>query len=318
MDSLAEPARLDRYLADRLEVTRSKIQSWVKSGTVLVDGRTRRPSHLLQGGEIIEIPVAPLSSTGEFLEPEPGELELLYEDPDLAVIAKPVGLVVHPGAGQREGTLAHRLVARFPELAAVGHPQRPGIVHRLDRGTSGVMVVARNEASLQGLARQFERRSVGKQYLAVAYGRLSSSPLLVDAPIGRHPRHRTRMTVAANGRSARTRFEELRYLDTPRVSLLLARLDTGRTHQIRVHLKAEKHPLVGDSVYGENRWRAAPPPLQATLRDFPRPALHAWQLSFEHPRLGQALSFQAPLPDDLEGLWTAVGGTPLADLVGSS
>ena len=243
---------------------------------------------------------------------EAGDLDLLYEDADLAVLAKPSDLTVHPGAGRPTGTLAHRLLARYPEMAGVGGPGRPGIVHRLDRDTSGVMVVARTAAAYTHLARAFAAREVGKRYLAIAYGTPRQPEGTIREPIGRHPSRRMEMTVRPDGRPAATGYATLAARNG--IALLALDLQTGRTHQIRVHLKSLGHPLVGDPVYGEARWKAQLRAHQERLRTFPRPALHAFRLAFKHPTTGEPLAFEAPVPADLRELWEGVTGTGFPDL----
>jgi len=240
------------------------------------------------------------------VQPEEGDLRVLYEDADLVVLDKPAGLTVHPGAGRPTGTLAHHLLARYPEMAGVGGPGRPGIVHRLDQGTSGVIVVARTAAAYHRLARAFAAREVDKRYLAIVYGEPKPASGMIDAPIGRHATKRTEMTVRRDGRPARTGYRTL----GTRAGISLVELDlaTGRTHQIRVHLKHLGHPLVGDPLYGEARWKGLPKPMQPILRDFPRPALHAWRLGFAHPMDGRRLELQAPVPADLRELWEKATG----------
>jgi 23S rRNA pseudouridine1911/1915/1917 synthase len=298
--------RLDRHVAARLDAPRNQVQRWIAAGLVRVDGAPARPSHPLRAGERIDC--APPPPADARLDPEAGELVLLFEDEDLLVVDKPPGIAVHPGAGRRGGTLVHRLLARFPELAGVGGPGRPGIVHRLDKDTSGAIVVARSTRAYRALARDFAARRVDKVYLAVAWGAPPPSGA-IEAPIGRHPRRRQEMTVRPGGRSASTAFRTL--AAGGGVALLEVRLTTGRTHQIRVHLKSAGHPLVGDPVYGERRWkgRAAGPGARA-LRDFPRPALHAWRLALTHPGSGARVAFEAPVPDDLVHLWQEASRTP--------
>ena len=300
--------RLDRYAAGRLGETRNRVQHWIRDGAVTVDGKAVKPSHPVAGGEWIDCQPPPLAAAVG-LEPEAGELRLLHEDADLVVIDKPAGLAVHRGAGRPAGTLANRLLGRFPEMAAVGGPGRPGIVHRLDLDTTGVMIVARTPAAYRQLSEAFAERRVGKSYLAIAYGTPRPEAGRIDRPLGRHPLDRKRMAVRANGRAAVT---EYRTLDTDHgLSVLELRLVTGRTHQIRVHLKALRHPLVGDPVYGEARWRDQPPARQGLLKRFSRPALHAWRLEIDHPASGEHLSFTAPPPEDLQQLWLALSGRDL-------
>jgi len=300
--------RLDRHLAERLDEPRNQVQRWIREERVLLDGRPAKPSTVLAGGEEVAVDRPPPPPAG--IEPEAGELSILHQDPALVVVDKPAGLVVHPGAGRAAGTLAHRLLARFPELAGVGGPGRPGIVHRLDKDTSGVLVVARSAEAYRALQRSFAARRVVKRYLAVVYGAPRPAQGVIDAPIGRHPERRKEMAVRALGRpGARPAVTRYRTLAAGAgIALLELDLETGRTHQIRVHLKSLRHPIAGDPVYGEARWRGLPGPAQAVLRDFPRPALHAWRLAFDHPVTGERLAFEAPVPQDLRGLWEEVTG----------
>ena len=303
-----EGERLDRHAAERLAETRSRVQRWIRDGALRVDGRVAKPSHPVVAGERIDCRPPPPAETVD-LEPEEGELELLYEDAELAVIDKPAGLAVHRGAGRAGGTLANRLLARFPETAAVGGAGRPGIVHRLDLDTTGVMVVARTPQAYLRLSEAFAERRVGKSYLAIAYGTPRPEAGRIERPLGRHPRDRKRMAVRADGRPAVTDY---RTLDSEHgLSALELSLLTGRTHQIRVHLKAVGHPLVGDPTYGEARWREQPPVRRAVLKRFGRPALHAWRLELEHPASGERLRFTAPPPADLRRLWRRLVGRDL-------
>ena len=303
-------SRLDVYLADALGESRNQVQKWVKAGRVLLDGLAiLRPSFRLEGGEEIEC-LAPEEGDEALLAAEDGELSILWEDQDIIVLDKPAPLAVHPGAGRPDHTLANRLLGRYPEIARVGHPRRPGIVHRLDIGTTGVMVAARHPEAHRALALAFSDRHVDKIYLALAYGSLAPPAGEIDSPIGRDPRHRTRMTVSPDGRPAMTHYRTLGAASG--VSSLELDLKTGRTHQIRVHLRSLGHPLVGDPVYGEARWKGLPAPLRPSLRDFPRPALHAWRLTLDHPSTGESIRFEAPLPEDLRSLWESLGGGQLS------
>ena len=298
--------RLDRHLAARLDVSRSRAHRWIEEGRVRVEGRPAKPSQALAAGNRVECEVPP-PEPDDRVRPEAGALSVLHADPHLVVVDKPAGLTVHPGAGRATGTLAHRLLHDYPDIAGVGGPGRPGIVHRLDRDTSGVMVVARTEAAHRALARAFAARKVDKRYLAVVYG-VPEEAGVVEAPIGRHPQERKRMTVRPDGRPSRTTWRRL--ATASGAALVELTIETGRTHQIRVHMKHARHPLIGDPVYGESRWKGLPGSrAQAALRAFPRPALHAWRLAFEHPATGERVAFEAPVPDDLRGLWEAVGGT---------
>ncbi len=303
-----EGERLDRHAARRLGETRSRVQRWIREGAIRVEGDAVKPSHSVAAGERIDCQPPPAPDPAG-LAPETGELRLLYEDADLVAIDKPAGLAVHRGAGRPDGTLANRLLGRFPEIAAVGGPGRPGIVHRLDIDTTGVMVVARTQQAYLRLSEAFAERRTGKSYLAVVYGEPRPAAGRIDRPLGRHPTDRKRMAVRPHGRPALTDY---RTLDVDRgMSLLALTLLTGRTHQIRVHLKAVGHPLVGDPVYGEARWREQPPARQAVLKRFTRPALHAWQLELEHPTSGEPMAFTAPPPADLRALWRDLAGREL-------
>jgi 23S rRNA pseudouridine1911/1915/1917 synthase len=301
--------RLDRALAARLEIPRSRAQRWIEQGRVRLDGRLPAKSgEPLRVGASVEWEPPP--AVDERLRPEPGELRLLHEDADLLALDKPAGLVVHPGAGRPEGTLAHRLIARYPELAGVGGPGRPGIVHRLDRGTSGLMLVARTAAAYEQLSRDFAARRVDKRYLGIVWGAPRAGAGEIEAPIGRHPVHRQRMAVRPRGRAARTGWRRLAVAGP--AALLALELFTGRTHQIRVHLRPIGHPLLGDPVYGEPRHRAASGAAAAVLAELARPALHAWRIELDHPRTGERLRLEAPVPEDLARLWSALGGAPRA------
>lgn len=300
--------RLDRHVAARLDVPRNRVQRWIREGHVSVDGAPARPSHPVATGDVIHCRVPPAAETE--LAPEPGELSVLYEDADLLALDKPAGLTVHPGAGRRAGTLVHRLLQHYPDLVAVGSPERPGIVHRLDKDTSGVLLVARSDSAYRALSRAFAERRIEKRYLGIVWGDPGSDERLLDFPVGRHPTRRKEMTVRPDGRPARSRLR--RRATAGPVSLVEVELETGRTHQIRVHLKHARHPLVGDPVYGEARWKEAPRDLQRVLREFSRPALHAWRLGLRHPTTGEPLELSAPPAADLATLWSTVAGAPLA------
>lgn len=303
------PERLDKLLAERYGVPRNQVRRWVAGGRVRVDDRPAKSSLALAGGEWVEC--EPLRRPpDDRVTPEEGALVVLHEDVDLVVLDKPAGLAVHPGAGRRTGTLSHRLLARYPEIAAIGGPGRPGIVHRLDLGTTGVLVVARSERAYLALSHAFAARRVEKRYLAIVYGQPTRAEGAVDSPIGRHPRRRREMSVRPGGRPARTLWR--RRATAAGLALLEIELATGRTHQIRVHLKALGHPLVGDATYGEARWKSWPRAAQGALRDFSRPALHAWRIAFTHPGTAERVLFEAPVPEDLERLWKTVTGAELA------
>lgn len=307
----ASGERLDRYLARALALPRNQVQKLIREGRVKVDQGPASSAWPVVAGARLEVELLPPSD--DRVQPEEGEISILYEDAALLVVDKPAGLAVHPGAGRASGTLVHRLLHLFPELLGVGGPGRPGIVHRLDLGTSGLLVVARTPASYQALSEAFARRRVRKRYLAVAYGTAKTKSGAVDAAIGRHPERRKEMTLRPDGRPALSHWKCR--ASAPGASLFEVEIATGRTHQIRVHLKSLGHPLVGDPLYGEARHGSCPRAVRILLRDFPRPALHAWKLSFAHPTDGRALSFEAPVPGDLGALWQVLSGRPIADFL---
>lgn len=298
--------RLDVHVAERLRLPRARVRTWIEQGQVQVDGDTAKPSLRLRGGELIEA-VPPEPTADGRVVPEALDFgTVLYSDQHLLAIDKPAGLVVHPGAGRRTGTLVNALLLHYPEIAGVGGAGRPGVVHRLDRDTSGVLVLARSDAAYLALSRAFAERRVEKHYFALVWGVLSE-PLARTDPIGRHPTERQRMAVRSNGRPAASTFAPL--ASAGGVTACDVRIETGRTHQIRVHAKAAGHPLVGDPTYGEARHRGLPRgPVQRALADFPRPALHAWSISFTHPISGEPMAVTAPLPADLRRLWVDLGG----------
>lgn len=301
--------RLDRFLAELTGTPRNQVRRWILEGRVKVGGQAvHRPARSLETGEQLVWQPPPALNEDPRVQPEDGPLEVLWEDPHLVVLDKPAGLVVHPGAGNTSGTLAHRLLARYPEMAGVGGPGRPGIVHRLDQGTSGVIVVARSPEAYRGLTEAFAQRRVKKIYLAVVYGNPRQRRGSIEAPIGRHPSRRKEMALRASGRPALTRYRSVAAGEG--LALLEVDLGTGRTHQIRVHLKSLGHPLVGDPTYGENRWKSQPRPRQRRLKEFGRPALHAFKLELTHPLTGEALAATAPVPKDLLDLWQGATGRP--------
>lgn len=292
-DRTAVGLRLDRWLAEAVPgLSRAKIQALIAAGGVRVDGTVHKASHRLHGGEGIEVDIPP--APAEELEAEPLALTIIHEDDAVLVVDKPAGMVVHPGAGHARGTLAAAVLAHAPEIAGVGGPRRPGIVHRLDRGTSGLLVIAKTQMAYEALTAQLEGRTVRRRYLAVVHGRVGLAEGLVEAPIGRDPLHRKRMAIrpAGKGKQAVTRYRVLeRY---PRHTLLEARLETGRTHQIRVHMASLGHPVIGDETYGRGR-AESPVPLEGL-------ALHAAGLGFVHPVTGKRLEFTASPPPRMEHL----------------
>jgi 23S rRNA pseudouridine1911/1915/1917 synthase len=290
-------SRLDAYLTAVLpDRSRSQIQKLIKDGRVSGPIKDLRPSTAVRAGQkyTIELP-APAAATAAA---EDLPLAILYEDPDIVVLDKPAGMVVHPAAGHDSGTLVNALLYHVDDLSGIGGELRPGIVHRLDRGTSGVMVVAKNDTSHQQLARQFHDREVEKEYIALVWG-LVQQGRRIDVPIGRDPSHRQKMsTRARRARSAVTRITRAEHLKG--VSLLHVAIATGRTHQIRVHLSAIGHPIVGDPTYGGVHRRVAND-LRAVQR-LERPFLHAARLAFTHPTEGRRMEFESLLPEDLQAV----------------
>jgi 23S rRNA pseudouridine1911/1915/1917 synthase len=298
--------RLDRALALMSGLSRRHVNDLLDAGRVRV-GRQPVSSHhrKVRTGERVSVagPIAPPPPDRPVADPAV-DVPVVWSDDEVIVVDKPAGLVVHPGAGNRTGTLMHGLLARFGQLADSGDPDRPGIVHRLDKGTSGLMVVARTTEAHQALVEQLSRRHVEREYTALAAGIIEEDEGLVDAPLARGDRDPTLMRVQAGGRQARTRYRVDERFGRPVLATLLScRLETGRTHQIRVHLASIGHPIVGDDRYGRpvDGWQPLPPG---------RPFLHAVALTFDHPRTAQRLSFSSPLPEDL--LSVIAGMTDLA------
>ena len=277
--------RLDRFLADELpRFSRSRLQALIRQGYVTLNERKSRPREILHAGDVIRLIEPPLEKIAT--EPENIRLDILFEDDDLLVINKPAGMVVHPGAGNRSRTLVNALLAHCRTLSGIGGKERPGIVHRLDKETSGCLVVAKNDATHHSLSRQFAERTVEKIYLALVAGTMPNTHGIIDASIGRHPKHRQRMAVnKQRGRSARTDYRVVK--SRGGISLVECVLHSGRTHQIRVHLHHLGHPVLGDKVYGRQR-----------SSEFARQMLHAWKLGFDHPRDGKRSTFEAAAPPD--------------------
>jgi 23S rRNA pseudouridine1911/1915/1917 synthase len=302
--------RLDRFLARLPELgTRSRAKGLLDDGLVSVDGQPRKAAHPLRSGERVSVTVRPPEPAT--VEAEALPLAVLYEDAYLVAIDKPPGMVVHPAPGARRGTVVNALLHRLGALSGVGDPDRPGIVHRLDRDTSGVLLVARTPQALEGLAKQFRDRTVSKHYVAVVHGVVRPNTGIVDQAIGRHPHHRQRMSVRTRGgRAAVTRFEVVERL--PGASLLRLAPETGRTHQLRVHLAAIGHPIVADHLYGGRSQRGAPASVGAALDACPRQALHAASLAFTHPVTGEPIVVRASLPADLKALLKALRSAALA------
>jgi 23S rRNA pseudouridine1911/1915/1917 synthase len=313
-DAAQDGERMDRALAAQLAsahptLTRSRLKSLIEARAVRIDGVTvLEPSRRVKQGQDFELDLPPPDSGT--LAPQPMDLDILHEDEDVVVVDKPPGLVVHPAAGNPDHTLVNALLAHCGEgLRAVGGAGRPGIVHRLDKDTSGLMVVAKTELALLSLGRQFAAHSVERQYQAVVWGMPATAEGEIDAAIGRSRTDRKKMSVrSTGGKAALTRYRVLRALAGGAIAHLACRLATGRTHQIRVHLASIGHPLVGDPVYGRStgRRRALPPASEAAASGFPRQALDAVLLGFEHPRTGSRLRFERPLRSDIMALLRAL------------
>jgi 23S rRNA pseudouridine1911/1915/1917 synthase len=283
--------RLDRIVALVTDASRSDAAALVAVGAVLVDGTVSLSGKLrLQLGQTIDVDETKLP-VDELPEADPSvPVTVVYDDEHVIVVDKPAGLVVHPGAGNPRGTLVNGLLALYPEIAGIGEPHRPGIVHRLDIGTSGLMVVARSVRAYHSLVYALAQRDVGRAYRTLVWGHLANATGVIDAPIGRDHRDPMRMAVVVDGKSARTRYHVLVEYNTPaQASALECRLESGRTHQIRVHLTAIGHPVVGDGTYGGIRHGISTP----------RPFLHAAELAFVHPITSEPMHFVSPLPDDL-------------------
>ena len=283
--------RLDQMLHERLpQYSRSRIQQWIQAGRVLVDGIPKRSSHPLRAGEAID--VEPAEAPPLRAVPEAIPLAVLYEDQDLVAIDKPAGMVVHAGAGVHSGTVVNALLYRFGALSGVAGALRPGIVHRLDRYTSGVLLVAKNDDAHRRLAEQFSGRQVEKVYLALVHGKVKHESGRMDRPIARDPVRRTRMTARLeSGRAAWSEYRVLRRFE--RFTLLEVRIGTGRTHQIRVHLSSIGHPVAGDTLYGAPAKVEGRPPLGRFF-------LHAHRIRFHQPSTGEEVAVESPLPAELE------------------
>ena len=288
--------RLDRFLALALPAfSRARLQTLIKEGFVRLNGKAPRPRDLVRTGDTVELEEPEIQKVEA--QPEQIALEILFEDDDLLVLNKPAGIVMHPGAGHQQHTLVNALLAHCKNLSGIGGKERPGIVHRLDKETSGCLVVAKNDTTHRDLSRQFAARTMTKIYLALVAGRLRKSTGVIDKAIARHPVHRQRMSIARRqGRSAKTEYRVLR--PGSEMSLLECTLHSGRTHQIRVHLHDLGHPVLGDKLYGGKR-----------AGDFPRQMLHAWKLAFTHPRSGDEMSFEAPVPPDFAEAMRQIPGS---------
>jgi 23S rRNA pseudouridine1911/1915/1917 synthase len=300
VDQVNVDSRLDTYLASQISNwSRARLQRLIDNEDVLVNGKSAKASYRLRAGDEIEVEL--ISAPIESFTPENIPLDIVYEDDVLLVVNKPAGLVVHPAAGIQSGTLANALAFHFQNLPSATGTARPGIVHRLDRDTSGLMVVAKTESSMENLADQFRDRTVFKSYLALVHGHLESQSGLIDQPLARDPGNRTRMAVVRGGRNAVSLYKVRRRYQ--RFTLVDVELKTGRTHQIRVHLAWLRHPVVGDETYGGGRDNTIQDAhLRAVVRNLGRHFLHAEELGFNHPKTGEGMKFKAPLPSELSSL----------------
>jgi 23S rRNA pseudouridine1911/1915/1917 synthase len=293
--------RLDQVLPRLLPgYSRSFLAGLVEQGRTAISGRIAdRKSHRVSAGDEITVDIPPAAPVE--IAPRDIPLRILYQDEDVAVLDKPAGLVIHPSAGHADHTLVNALLFHIPDLSGIGGEIRPGIVHRLDKDTTGVLVIAKNDTAHRALALMWNTEKVRKEYLALVYGTPSPASGRIEAPIGRDPRDRKKMAVVAGGRAAITVYETIEPLRY--VSLLRCRLETGRTHQIRVHLRSIGHPIVGDPAYSGPQWKGIPnKQLQKAIASLERQALHASSLSFPHPRTGEAMRFEAPVPEDMAEL----------------
>jgi 23S rRNA pseudouridine1911/1915/1917 synthase len=291
--------RLDAYVADHLDLSRTRVQALLEDGMILLDGALAKKSERLEAGQQIEVRVPPPEPLT--IEAEDIPLDVPYEDSSLLVVNKAAGMVVHPAPGHSTGTMVNALLAHATDLSGIGGKIRPGIVHRLDKDTSGLMVVAKTDVAHHALSEALQRREIKRLYMAASWGHLSESPLEVEAPVGRDPANRQRMAVVEGGRRAVTHFRVVERW--PGAELLEVALETGRTHQIRVHLAHVGHPVVGDSVYGVGWERGiggkARQWAQLLKKRVSRQFLHAWRLSFQHPVSGETLRFESQLPEEL-------------------
>ena len=281
-----EYRRLDLCLSDVTDLSRSRAQGLIEAGLVLLNGRPCRQSDSVRIGDTVQYTLPEAKSIE--LVPEDIPLEIVFEDEHICVINKPRGMVVHPAAGNESGTLVNALLYHFGDLSSIGGEIRPGIVHRIDKMTSGLLVVAKNDLAHERLARQFADHSAHRSYIALVAGNLKEDSGTVDAPIGRHPTDRKRMAVVDNGRRAVTHYRVLYRFSA--VTVLSLELETGRTHQIRVHMAHIHHPVVGDQVYSNGK----------NALGMEGQALHGWRLQLRHPVTGEHLSFAAPLPEDMQ------------------
>jgi 23S rRNA pseudouridine1911/1915/1917 synthase len=288
--------RLDRVLCLIWDLSRAEATALVGSGAVALAGRTQTTrAQRVVGGQELEVALPARSGPVALVGEAGTEVAVVHVDDQVIVVDKPAGLVVHPGAGRTTGTMVQALLARFPDLAGTGSPERPGIVHRLDKGTSGLLVVARTPPAYDSLVAQLSARSVDRRYLALLIGTVETDAGVVDAPVGRRSGDRTRMAVTAGGRPSRTQYRVVaRYAEPEEATLVACRLETGRTHQVRVHMAAIGHPVAGDARYGARH--------RSLAAGADRPFLHAAELAFDHPATGERCRFESALPHDLEAV----------------
>lgn len=278
--------RLDAYLSAASGYSRSRIQAWIEEGRILREGTPCRNKDAVRKGDVFAIDIP--ENRHIDVEPENIPLDIVYEDEDVCVIDKPRGMVVHPAPGNESGTLVNALLYHFGELSTIGGEFRPGIVHRIDKMTGGLLVVAKNDEAHESLSQQFSTHAAGRKYLAIVHGNIKEDEGTIDAPIDRHPVDRKKMAVVESGRSAVTHYRVLECFR--QATLVCCRLETGRTHQIRVHMAYIKHPLLGDSTYCSS----------PDTFGLGGQALHGYRLSFDHPKTGERLSFCSPLPDCMQ------------------
>jgi 23S rRNA pseudouridine1911/1915/1917 synthase len=306
--------RLDAVVAAHLaDCSRSLAANLIANQQILVDNQPKKPGYRVKAGDVISVEI-PEPQPAEYM-PEPVPLHILYQDSDIVVLNKQPGMVVHPAPGHSSGTLVNALLYHCPDLEGIGGEIRPGIVHRLDKDTSGTMVIAKNSVALESLAKQFKDRSVQKKYIALVYGQFEKKTGTIDLPIGRHPIHRKRMsTTTRKGRDAVTSWEVLKEFQG--ITLLELILQTGRTHQIRVHCATVDHPIIGDPVYRprklfknlHNRAESLPAGIIDHLKSIKRQMLHARELGFHHPRTREYVAFESPLPEDMAQLLVELEG----------
>jgi 23S rRNA pseudouridine1911/1915/1917 synthase len=312
IEPLDSGKRLDRYIASCIsDCSRSIATNLIRNGQIRVQGMVRKPGYRVKAGDEISGCIPPPEPV--LFKPEPIPIEILHEDDEIIVINKQPGLVVHPAPGHHSGTLVNALLHHCPKLNGIGGELRPGIVHRIDKDTSGVLVVAKNDRAHIHLSRQFKSRRVKKMYLALVYGKMESDSGSVSLPIGRHPVDRKKMsTNSRKSRIAETTWQIIERFE--RASLIEVNLKTGRTHQIRVHCAAINHPVMGDKVYGPRKTGRTAPYSKSQFESVPRQMLHAWRIVLTHPVTEEIVSFEAPIPSDMQAVMTALRQISFRDL----